>query len=201
MAMAPMSTRHHRRLLRTNKSLPQGCLSHHLTQVPIPLLLTRIVLNLLSLLRSKRRRSPPPLGPRHHPFPTPPLSCQHAPFLSHRPSRQAEARPIRSMPPATLRRHCLRQAAQNQKPTSAQRVSPRLSTRPRPNLANPRLVPLNDHAPCPCLAIPRMAARTRSAASRRSPPVPSAASCRARRRLQGSLAPKGRITGARSHPL
>jgi len=200
MAMAPMSTRHHRRLLGTNKSLPQGCLSHRLSH-PIPLPLICITLNLPSLLRSKHRRSPHPLGPLHHPFPTQPLSCQHAPLLSHRPSRQADPRPIPSMPLATLRRHRLRQAAQNQKPTSAQRVFLRLSTRRRPNLANPRLVPLNDHALCPCLAIPRMAARTRSAASRRSPPVPSAASCRARRRLQGLLAPKGRITGVRSHPL
>ena len=191
--MSPMSTRRHRRRLGTNKSLPPCYLSHRLSQVS----------NLPSLLRIKRRRSPHPLGP-HHPFPTQPLSHQHAPFLSHHPSRQAEPRPIPYTPPAALRRYRLRQAAQNQKPTSARRAFLRPSMRPRPNLANPSLVvPLNDHALCPCLAIPRtrMAARTRSAASRRSPPVLSAASCRARRRLQGFLVPKGRITDVHNHPL
>src|SRR5260221_7247145 len=117
-----MSTTHHRRLLGTNKAVLQDCLTHRLSQIPILPPPIRIILNLPSPLRSKRRRSPHPLGPPHHPFLTQPLSCQHAPLLSHhRPFSQAEPRPIPSIPPATLRGHRLRHAAQNQKPTSAQR--------------------------------------------------------------------------------
>jgi hypothetical protein len=144
-----------------------------------------------------RLRSPDPRRRPHRTLPAYHLNFQRHPLLSHPPSRQAEPCPILSTLPPARRRHRPRQASQNQPPTTI----PTAFLRPLPNLANPGLVPLRDHARCLRHAIPRMAARTRSDASRHTPPVPSAASSRARRH-QGALpAAKGRTMGVRSPPL